>query len=73
MKLPILIDPATNTGYNNIFVIVDRFTKFSYFISYIKNTDVKQLTYIFLKTIVNVYGLPAKIILNKGTTFVSKF
>ena len=72
-KLPILIDLIINISYNSIFVIVNRFTKLFYFIFYIKNTDAKQLVYIFLRTIVNVYGLLAEIISDKGTTFVSKF
>ena len=72
-KLPALADSVINIGYNSIFVIVNRFTKFFYFIPYIKDTDIEQLVYIFLKTIINVYKLPAKIILNKGITFTSKF
>ena len=73
VKLPILTNPAINIGYDSIFVIVDRFTKFSYFIPTTKNIDTKQLAYIMLRNIVNVYGLLIKIISNKGTTFTFKF
>ena len=38
-----------------------------------RDTDTEQLAYIFLKTIINVYGLLIEIISDKGTTFVSKF
>ena len=54
IKLPIFTNPVIKTSYNNIFVIVDRFTKFFYFIPINENTDVKQLTHIVLKVIINV-------------------
>ena len=73
IKLPISINPVTKTGYNNIFVIVDRFTKFSYFILTNENTDIKQLTYIVLKVIINIYNLFNKIISDKKVIFAFKF
>ena len=36
MKLPKLKDPITGQEYNSIFIIVDKFTKWGYFIAYIK-------------------------------------
>ena len=71
--LLIFTDPVIKTGYNNIFVIVDRFTKFSYFIPTNENTDIKQLAYIVLKVIINVYNLLNKIVSDKKATFASKF
>ena len=72
-KLPISEDPATRNGYDSIFVIVDRFTKFSYFIPYNEDTDAEQMAYIFLRHIVAIHGLAFEIISDRGTTFASKF
>ena len=41
IKLPIFTDFVIKTGYNNIFVIINRFSKFFYFILYNENTDAK--------------------------------
>ena len=34
MKLPKLKDPITGQEYNSIFIIIDKFTKWGYFIAY---------------------------------------
>ena len=73
VKLFIFTNLVIKIGYNNIFVIVDRFTKFSYFILTNENTDIKQLAYIVLKIIINVHGLFDKIISDKEATFAFKF
>ena len=72
-KLPISEDLVTYNGYNSIFVIVNRFTKFFYFISYNENNDAKQLAYIFLRQVLSIYDLPVKIISDKRSTFAFKF
>ena len=36
MKLLKLKDPITGQEYNSIFIIIDKFTKWGYFIAYIK-------------------------------------
>ena len=56
-KLFILKDLATYNGYNSIFIIINRFLKFSYFILYNENTDAKQLAYVFLRHVLNIYDL----------------
>lgn len=73
VKLPPSIDPATGVHYDSIFVIVDRFTKFAYYIPIQESTDAEQLAYIFLRNIVSTHGLPNEIISDRGSTFASKF
>ena len=73
VKLPISEDPVTHNGYDSIFVIGDRFSKFSYFIPYNEDTDAEKLVYIFLRHILNIYNLPLEIISDRGTIFASKF
>ena len=43
MKLPKLKDPITRQEYNSIFIIVDKFTKWGYFIVYIKEILVENI------------------------------
>lgn len=72
-KLPLSEDPASGTFYDSILVIVDRFTKFSYFIPYQESTDAEQFAYLFLRNIVSVHGLPTEILSDRGPPFTSKF
>jgi len=73
VKLPISEDPTTGTCYDSIFVIVDRFTKFAYYIPYQESSSAEDMAYIFLRNIVAVHGLPLEILSDRGTTFASKF
>jgi hypothetical protein len=72
-KLPLSEDPATGVMYDSILVIVDRLTKFSYFIPYQESTDAEQFAYIFLRNIVSIHGLPTEILSDRGPPFASKF
>jgi len=73
VKLPKSREPGTKNSYDSIFVIVDRLTKFAYFIPYNEATDAKDMAYYFLKHIVSQNGLPDEIISDRGSTFASKF
>ena len=65
--------PLIETLYDSIFVIVDKFTKFSYFVPYKKGSTVKKIAYTFFRIVVNNYGLPERIITDKNKLFTSKF
>ncbi len=54
-------------------MIMDRHSKYIYFVSYKESYIIEDLVYIFQWIITNIYGLLEEIINNKGTTFVSKF
>ena len=43
MKLPKLKNPITEQKYNSIFIIVNKFTKWGYFIAYIEEILVKNI------------------------------
>ncbi|KAJ3459939.1 hypothetical protein MRS44_016012 [Fusarium solani] len=72
-KLPISEDPSTRVHYDSILVIVDRLTKFSYFLPFNEQTDSEQLAYIFIRNIVSIHGMPNEIISDRGSTLDSKF
>ena len=56
-----------------IFIIINKFTKWGYFIIYIKEILVKDIAQIYIKEIFIKYRVLAKIILNKDTKFIIVF
>ena len=73
VKLPESKDPATGTKYDSILVVVDRLTKYAYFIPFREATDATQLAYVFLRMVAANHHLPEEIITDRGSTFASKF
>jgi transposase InsO family protein len=59
--------------YNSIWIIIDKLTKYGYYIPYKEANTTEDLAYAFLKTIVNQYGLPEEIISDRDKLFTSKF
>ena len=52
---------------------MDKFTKWRYFITYIKEILVKEVAQIYIKEVFAKYGTPDKIILNRDTRFMSVY
>ena len=73
MKLLKLKNPITGQKYNSIFVIVDKFTKWGYFIAYIKEILVKDIAQVYIKEVFLKYKVLIKIILNKNIKFILAF
>ena len=73
MKLPKLKDPITEQEYNSIFIIVDKFTKWGYFIAYTEEILAEDMAQIYIKEVFLKYGVLAKIILNRDTKFILAF
>ena len=51
VKLLKLKDPITGQKYNSIFIIIDKFTKWEYFITYIKEILVKDIVQVYVKEV----------------------
>ena len=51
VKLPKSKESLTGVSYDSILVIVNRLTKYIYLISYLEASNVEDLVYIFIKTI----------------------
>ncbi|GJT65064.1 putative reverse transcriptase domain-containing protein [Tanacetum coccineum] len=65
--------PRTPSGYDSIWVIVDRLTKSAHFLP-VKTTDsMEKLTQLYLKEIVCRYGVPILIISDRDSKFASRF
>ena len=73
MKLPKLKDPITEQEYNSIFIIVDKFTKWGYFIAYIKEISAENIVQVYIKEVFARYKVLNKIILDRNTRFISVF
>jgi hypothetical protein len=73
VKLPPSKEPVTGIKYDSILVIVERLTKYAYFIPYKESHTAEELAYAFERTIVCNHGLPDEVITDRGTTFASKF
>jgi hypothetical protein len=63
----------TQSGYDSIWVIVDRLTKVSHFIPIKTTYSGLQLAELYMSRIVCLHGVPKKIVSDRGTQFASKF
>ncbi|GJU53987.1 reverse transcriptase domain-containing protein [Tanacetum coccineum] len=65
--------PRTPSGYDTIWVIVDRLTKSAHFLSMKKMDSMEKLTRLYLKEIVCRHGVPVLIISDRDSHFTSNF
>jgi hypothetical protein len=65
--------PRTQTGYNSIWVIVDRLTKVAHFMPIKTTYSEPQLAELYMSRIVCLHGVSKKIMSNRGTQFILKF
>ncbi len=67
VKLPV------SHGYDSIWVVCDRLTRYAHFIPCNETLDAPGLAWLFLDRIFRYHGLPDSIILDRGSTFISAF
>nr|GEW83081.1 putative reverse transcriptase domain-containing protein [Tanacetum cinerariifolium] len=65
--------PRTPSGYDSIWVIVDRLTKSAYFLPMRKTDSIKKLAQQYLKEIVCRHGVSVSIISDRDSLFTSRF
>ncbi|GJT96213.1 putative nucleotidyltransferase, ribonuclease H [Tanacetum coccineum] len=65
--------PRTSSGYDTIWVIVDRLTKSVHFLPMKKTDSMEKLTQMYLKEIVCKQGVLVSIILDQDSHFTSRF
>ena len=56
-----------------IFIIINKFTKWEYFITYIEEILVEDIVQIYIKKVFIRYGVLAKIISDKDIRFIIAF
>jgi hypothetical protein len=65
--------PKTQSGYDSIWVIVDRLTKVAHIIPIKTTYSGPQLAKLYTSRIVCSHGVLKKIVFDIGTQFISKF
>ncbi|GKA65311.1 reverse transcriptase domain-containing protein [Tanacetum coccineum] len=65
--------PKTTTGFDTIWVIVDRLTKSAHFLSIKETGQMEKLAKFYLKEVVLRHGVPVSIISNRDSRFTSRF
>jgi hypothetical protein len=65
--------PRTQSGYDSIWVIMDRLTKVAHFISIKTTYSGLQLVELYMSRIVCLHGMLKKIVSDKGTQFTLMF
>nr|GEW24372.1 putative reverse transcriptase domain-containing protein [Tanacetum cinerariifolium] len=65
--------PKTTNGYDTIWVIVDRLTKFAYFVPMRENDLMEKLMKLYMKEVVTRHGVPFSIISDRDGRFTSLF
>nr|GEY62970.1 reverse transcriptase domain-containing protein [Tanacetum cinerariifolium] len=65
--------PRTPSGYDTIWVIVDRLEKLTHFLPMKKTDTMEKLTQLYLKEIVCRHGVPISIISDRDSHFTSRF
>jgi hypothetical protein len=73
VKLPSLVELMIRVVFDLILVVIDRFTKYGYFISYKESLLIEELAYAFNKYIIGNYGISKEIISDKDKLFTSRF
>ncbi|GJV79212.1 putative reverse transcriptase domain-containing protein [Tanacetum coccineum] len=63
--------PKTSGGYDTIWVIVNRLTKFAHFLPMRENNSMDKLTRLYLKEVVTRHGIPVLIICDRDGRFTS--
>nr|GEW24857.1 putative reverse transcriptase domain-containing protein [Tanacetum cinerariifolium] len=65
--------PRTPSGYDSIWVIVDRLTKSAYFLPKKKTDSIEKLIELYLKEIVCKHGVPVLVISDRDSLFTSSW
>ncbi|GJZ50655.1 reverse transcriptase domain-containing protein, partial [Tanacetum coccineum] len=65
--------PRTPSGYDSIWVIVDRLTKSAHFLPMKKTDGIEKLAQLYLKEIVCRHGVPVSVISDRDSLFTSRF
>jgi hypothetical protein len=65
--------PTSQSGYDSICVIVDRFSKVAHFIPIKTTYKGSHLAELYIAIIVYLHGVPKTIVFDRGTQFTSRF
>lgn len=61
------------SGYNTIFVVVDRFSKYAHFLPLKHPFSALTVPEVFLANVAKLYGMPKSIVSDRDRVFTSSF
>ena len=73
VKFPKSKDLVTDTKFDSILVIVDKFTKYTHLILYNEKFTVKQIAQIILDRVIQHHGILETITLDRDRIFINNF
>lgn len=73
MTMDYIVKLPLSHGYDSIWVVCDRFTRYAHFVPCNETLDAPGLAWLFLDRIFRYHGLPDSIISDRGSTFVAQF
>ena len=65
--------PRVSGNFDSIFVVVDKLTKVAHLIPTRTTASAANIAQLFVREIVRLHGIPARIISNRDAKFTSKF
>ncbi|XP_015960343.1 uncharacterized protein LOC107484243 [Arachis duranensis] len=65
--------PRTRSGFDAVWVIVDRLTKSAHFLPIRVNYSLEESTRLYIKEIVRLHGVPKTIVSDRDSLFTSRF
>ena len=65
--------PTTNHGHDAIYTVIDRLSKFTYFIPCKHTVSAADLAYLFLANVVVHHGMPASVVPDCDLRFTLRF
>ena len=71
--LPLSCNWTNKERYDTILVVVDRLTKFAYFLAFYKTGTAEQLAQLLIERVFANHGTPDTIISDRDKLFLSKF
>ena len=72
LSVDFIVELPPSEGYNAIMVVVDRFSKYSYFIPCDTKITAATTVKLFIDTVFAAHGLPTEIISDRGPQFTSQ-
>ena len=64
--------PTSHRGFDAIFTVVDRFSKFVVLIPCMTNATAADIARLFFEHVVCVFGMPSKIVCDRDPKFMSR-
>ena len=73
ISMDFIVDLPPSKEFDSIFVVVDRLTKMTHFVSCNKTVTGEEIARLFIDNVYKYHGLPDDIISDRRTQFTSKF